>query len=63
MGRARRRWFGRAGCLLWILAMILVVLLLSVVFGGFRLGHRSSGLGGSPGLGGARPGAVAAYQP
>ena len=40
-GRVRRRRFGRAGCLLWILAVILIVLLLSVVFGGFRLGTKS----------------------
>lgn len=45
-GRARRRRFGRAGCLLWILAVILIVLLLSAVFGGFRLGTKS-GLGGT----------------
>lgn len=44
--RASRRRIGRAGCLLWILAVILIVLLLSVVFGGFRLGTRS-GLGGT----------------
>jgi hypothetical protein len=57
--RVRRRRFGRAGCLLWILAVILIVLLLAVVSGGFRLGTRS-------GLGGTRTGAVTAaagYQP
>jgi hypothetical protein len=57
--RGRRRRLGRAGCLLWIVAVILIVLLLSVVFGGFRLGTRS-------GLGPAGTGVVTAaagYQP
>ena len=59
MRRVRRRRFGRAGCLLWILAVILIVLLLAVVSGGFRLGTRS-GLGG-PGTGAVPAAAIAAW--
>ncbi len=61
--RVRRRRLGRAGCLLWIVGAILILLLLSLVFGGFRLGSKQ-GLG-SPGMGpvpvAGAPGP--AYQP
>jgi len=45
----RRRRFGRAGCLLWILAAILIAVLLAVATGGFRLGSKA-GMSG-PGTG------------
>ena len=61
--RVRRRRLGRAGCLLWIVGAILILLLLSLVFGGFRLGSKQ-GLG-YPGMGvvpvAGAPGM--AYQP
>jgi hypothetical protein len=61
--RVRRRRLGRAGCLLWIVAAILIVLLASLVFGGFRLGSKQ-GLG-SPGMGAVPVAGAAgtAYQP
>jgi hypothetical protein len=53
-GRGRRR-IGCAGCLLWIVAAVLLVLLLALVFGGFQHGTKA-GLG--------RPAAMAAgYHP
>ncbi|HXF21171.1 MAG TPA: hypothetical protein VN597_11985 [Streptosporangiaceae bacterium] len=42
-GRGRRR-IGCAGCLLWIVAAVLLVLLLALVFGGFQHGTKA-GLG------------------
>jgi hypothetical protein len=33
---------GRTGCLLWIVAAILLVLLLSLLFGGFQQGTKVS---------------------
>jgi hypothetical protein len=59
--RVRRRRLGRAGCLFWIIAAILILLLLSLVFGGFRVGSKQ-GLG-SPGMGVVPAAAGAAYQP
>ncbi len=60
--RVRRRRLGRAGCLLWVVAAILVLLLLSLLFGGFRVGSKQ-GLG-SPGTGVVPAAAAgAAYQP
>jgi hypothetical protein len=61
--RIRRRRLGRAGCLLWLVAAILILLLLSLVFGGFRLGSKQ-GLG-NPGMDVATAAAAAwtAYQP
>jgi hypothetical protein len=61
--RVGRRRLGRAGCLLWFVAALLILLLLSLVFGGFRVGSKQ-GLG-SPGMS-AVPASGAggtAYQP
>jgi hypothetical protein len=46
--RARgRRWpRSRAGgCLLWILLVIVILIVLSLMFGGFRKGTKAGGLG------------------
>jgi hypothetical protein len=41
----RRRWpRSRAGgCLLWVLLLIVILIILSVLFGGFQKGTKSSG--------------------
>jgi len=43
-GGAGPRWRtrGPAGCLLWIVVLALVVLLLSVLFGGFQRGTKAA---------------------
>ena len=61
--RVRRRRLGRAGCLLWIVAAIAILLLLSLVFGGFRLGSKQ-GLGRpGPDVAPVAGAAATAYQP
>jgi hypothetical protein len=49
-GGRRRRWpRSRAGgCLLWIVLLIVILIVLSVLFGGFQKGTRQSGLGPGP---------------
>jgi hypothetical protein len=44
--RERRRWpRSRAGgCLLWIVLLIVILIVLSVMFGGFQKGTKSNGL-------------------
>jgi hypothetical protein len=51
--RDRRRWpRSRAGgCLLWILLLIVILIVLSLMFGGFRKGTKTGGLGHSPASG------------
>ena len=46
-GRRRRRWpqSRAAGCLLWVLLLIVLVIALSVLFGGFQKGTQVKGLG------------------
>ena len=46
-GGRRRRWpRSRAGgCLLWIVLLIVVLIVLSVLFGGFQKGTQVKGLG------------------
>jgi hypothetical protein len=44
------------GCLLWILTLLLVLLVLSILFGGFQRGTRAGGADGHP----VRPDIVAA---
>jgi hypothetical protein len=44
---ARQR-FGRrraTGCLLWIVGLIVVLIILSLMFGGFRIGTKAGGAG------------------
>jgi hypothetical protein len=44
---ARKR-FGRrraTGCLLWIVGLIVVLIVLSLMFGGFRMGTKAGGAG------------------
>jgi hypothetical protein len=42
--RRRERRFSRpVGCLFWILGLIVLLLLLSVLFGGFQNGTKTSG--------------------
>jgi hypothetical protein len=47
-GRRRRRWprSRTAGCLLWIVLLIALLIVLSVLFGGFQKGTKAGGLGG-----------------
>jgi hypothetical protein len=49
-GGRRRRWpRSRAGgCLLWIVLLIVILIVLSVLFGGFQKGTKVSGLGPTP---------------
>jgi hypothetical protein len=49
---AARRWRvgGPAGCLLWIVVVVLILLVLSVLFGGFQRGTRAEPAVGPPGL-------------
>ena len=51
--RRNRRVFG---CLLWILTLLLMLLVLSILFGGFQRGTRVGGADGHP----VRPDIVAA---
>lgn len=41
--RPARRWRprGPAGCLLWVVILVLILLLLSVLFGGFQRGTKT----------------------
>jgi hypothetical protein len=41
-GRPRRR---STGCLLWIVGLIVVLVILSLMFGGFRMGTKVGGAG------------------
>ena len=42
--RGRRRRFGRpAGCLLWLIALLALLILLSALFGGFQKGTKAGG--------------------
>jgi hypothetical protein len=45
--RRGRRWprSRAAGCLLWIVLLIAILIVLSVLFGGFQKGTKSNGLG------------------
>jgi len=36
------------GCLLWLVLLVVVLIVLSVLFGGFRLGTRAAGPGAQP---------------
>jgi hypothetical protein len=48
VARSRRRWRPRrrlSGCLLVVLVLIIVLIALSVLFGGFQKGTRTGGLG------------------
>lgn len=47
-GRGRTRPRGAVGCLVWILALLVILLLLSLIFGGFQKGSRV-GSGSAPG--------------
>jgi hypothetical protein len=41
-GRSRSR---SAGCLMWLLGLIVVLIILAVLFGGFQKGSKVGGLG------------------
>jgi hypothetical protein len=72
MARAFRRWTGRPGgtgrprrrrvigCLMWLIAAIILLIVVSLVFGGFQKGTKAAGLGAGTrgGIGGARPAAL-----
>jgi hypothetical protein len=55
-GRRRERFDGRrwrprsraVGCLLWVVLLIVILVVLALVFGGFQKGTKYSGLGTSP---------------
>ncbi len=59
-GGRRRRWpRSRAGgCLLWIVLLIVILIVLSVMFGGFQKGTKESGLGRAPAVS-----AASVYRP
>jgi hypothetical protein len=44
---ARQRWGRRraTGCLLWIVGLIVVLIILSLLFGGFQMGTKAGGAG------------------
>ena len=42
---SRPRRLGRFGCLLWLLALIIVLVILSLLFGGFQKGTKADGTG------------------
>ena len=52
-GRRRERYDGRrwrprsraVGCLMWVVLLIVILVVLALVFGGFQKGTRYSGLG------------------
>jgi hypothetical protein len=48
-----RRLGGPLGCLLWLVLLVVVLIVLSVLFGGFRLGTRAEGPRTPPVLGAA----------
>jgi hypothetical protein len=56
MGTRTRRERGprsrRIGCLFWILILIGVIIVLSLLFGGFQKGTKTGALGGLQGLSG-----------
>ncbi len=72
MARAFRRWTARPGgagrprrsrvigCLMWLIAVIILLIVVSLIFGGFQKGTKAAGLGGGvrAGIGGARPAAL-----
>ncbi len=44
----RQRWGRRSrltGCLLWVVGLIVVLIVLSLMFGGFRMGTKAGGAG------------------
>ena len=46
-----RRWRPRSralGCLLWFVLLIVILVVLALMFGGFQKGTKYSGLGGGP---------------
>lgn len=47
--RERRPRSRLAGCLVWIVALIALLILLSLLFGGFRKGTKAAGYRGRPG--------------
>lgn len=53
-GKRRLGW--PLGCLLWLVLLVIVLLVLSVLFGGFRLGTRAEGPGPRPPVIGAAAG-------
>jgi hypothetical protein len=57
-GPRRERWNGRrwrprsraVGCLLWFVLLIVILVVLALMFGGFQKGTKYSGLGAGSGL-------------
>jgi hypothetical protein len=51
-GGRRRRWprSRAAGCLLWIVLVVVLLIVLSVMFGGFQKGTQVKGQGPGPGM-------------
>ena len=57
------RWYGRknerrrprlVGCLIWLIALVVILIVLSLLFGGFTKGTKVSGLGPSAPLAAAQ---------
>jgi len=44
----RRRVGGPAGCLLWVVILVLILLMLSILFGGFQRGTKAEPAGWPP---------------
>jgi hypothetical protein len=45
LGSRPRRHGRLAGCLLWLLGLIIVLVILSLLFGGFHMGTKANGAG------------------
>jgi hypothetical protein len=61
-----RRWRPRsraAGCLLWFVLLIVILIVLALMFGGFQKGTKYSGLGTGPAYPAAAAIAAAAIRP
>jgi hypothetical protein len=64
-GGRRRRWprSRAAGCLLWIALLVVLLIVLSVLFGGFQKGTQVKGLGSGLGAVPALASALWSHQP
>jgi hypothetical protein len=45
---SRRRMSKPVGCLLWLILLLVILIVVALIFGGFQLGTKASGLPGPP---------------